>query len=77
VAGSIWTRADADEMLARGTDGIALGRSAIVNPDWPRRASDSAWQPKRPPVTIEELRERGLGQSFAEYMRGWKNFVLE
>ena len=64
TAGSIWTRAEADEMLARGADGIALGRAAIVNPDWPRRAPDPAWHPKRPPVTIAELRERGLGPRF-------------
>jgi len=77
TAGTIWTRTEADELLARGADGIALGRAAIVNPDWPRRASDPMWQPKRPPVTIAELRERGLGQSFAEYMRSWKNFVTD
>jgi 2,4-dienoyl-CoA reductase-like NADH-dependent reductase (Old Yellow Enzyme family) len=77
VAGSIWTRAEADEMLDRGADGVALGRSAIVNPDWPRLATDPDWHPRRPPVTIAELRERGLGERFAEYMRGWKNFVAE
>jgi 2,4-dienoyl-CoA reductase-like NADH-dependent reductase (Old Yellow Enzyme family) len=76
VAGSIWTRADADQMLERGADGVALGRSAIINPDWPRRASDAAWTPKRPPVTIDELGERGLSAPFADYMRGWKNFVV-
>jgi 2,4-dienoyl-CoA reductase-like NADH-dependent reductase (Old Yellow Enzyme family) len=77
TAGSIWTRTQADEMLARGADGIALGRAAIVNPEWPRRASDPAWHPKRPPMTIAELRDRGLGRAFAEYMRGWKDFVAD
>jgi 2,4-dienoyl-CoA reductase-like NADH-dependent reductase (Old Yellow Enzyme family) len=75
VAGSIWTRDEADQLLARGADGVALGRSAIVNPDWPKRAADSAWLPKRPPITVEELRERGLSPQFVEYMRAWKNFV--
>jgi 2,4-dienoyl-CoA reductase-like NADH-dependent reductase (Old Yellow Enzyme family) len=75
VAGSVWTRDEADELLARGADGVALGRSAILNPDWPKHATDAAWQPKRPPVTIEELRDRGLSAPFAEYMRAWKNFV--
>jgi 2,4-dienoyl-CoA reductase-like NADH-dependent reductase (Old Yellow Enzyme family) len=69
VAGSIWTRSEADQMLDRGADGVALGRSAIVNPDWPRHAADPAWLPLRPPVTIAELRERGLSPRFAEYMR--------
>ena len=76
AAGSIWTRAEADEILGRGADGIALGRSAIVNPDWPRRAVETAWEPKRPPVTVDELRQRGLSPRFAEYMRAWKNFVV-
>jgi 2,4-dienoyl-CoA reductase-like NADH-dependent reductase (Old Yellow Enzyme family) len=76
VAGSVWTRQEADELLARGADAVALGRSAIVNPEWPRLASSAAWEPKRPPVTVEELIERGLSPRFAEYMRAWKNFVV-
>lgn len=76
VAGTIWTREEADRMLALGADGVALGRSAIVNPDWPKRIAETAWEPKRPPVTIDELRARGLGPSFAEYMRSWKGFVV-
>lgn len=75
VAGTVWTREDAESLLARGADGIALGRSAIVNPDWPRRVTEHGWEPKRPPVTIEELQARGLSPRFAEYMRQWKGFV--
>ncbi|CAN5922921.1 NADH-dependent flavin oxidoreductase [soil metagenome] len=77
VAGALWTRAEAEGMLARGADAVALGRAAIVNPDWPRRAAEEGWEPKRPPVTVEELRERGLGPAFAGYMRNWKSFVSE
>ena len=61
--------------MGRAGDGVALGRSAIVNPDWPLRVAESAWAPTRPPVTIDELRARGLGASFAEYMRTWRGFV--
>ncbi|MBX3207338.1 MAG: NADH:flavin oxidoreductase [Labilithrix sp.] len=75
VAGAVWTRAEAEHLLGEGADGIALGRSAIVNPDWPLRAVEHGWEPRRPPVTIEELRARGLGPGFAEYMRRWKGFV--
>jgi 2,4-dienoyl-CoA reductase-like NADH-dependent reductase (Old Yellow Enzyme family) len=75
VAGTIWTGTEAQEMLRLGADGVALGRSAIVNPDWPVRFHDPAWEPRRPPVTIDELRARGLGPAFAEYMRSWKGFV--
>ena len=77
AAGALWTRDDADQVLTLGADGVALGRSAIVNRDWPRRARDGGWQPRRPPVTIEELRAEGLSEPFAAYMRSWKGFVQE
>lgn len=75
AAGSVWTREDAEALLAKGADAVALGKAAIVNPDWPRCLSDPSFAPKRPPVTIEELRARGLNATFAEYMRNWKGFV--
>ncbi|MFT3770192.1 MAG: NADH:flavin oxidoreductase [Minicystis sp.] len=77
AAGNIWTRADAELLLDKGADMVALGRSAIANPDWPLRAADPAWEPRRPPLTVTELRERGLGEAFAGYMRRWKGFVTD
>ena len=77
AAGALWTRDDADQAIALGADGVALGRSAIVNRDWPLRARDGGWQPRRPPVTLEELRAEGLSETFAGYMRSWKGFVQE
>ena len=75
VAGSLWTRADAERMLALGADGVSLGRCAIANPDWPDRISDPAWEPKRPPLTRQELLDRGLSSAFVGYMSSWKGFV--
>jgi 2,4-dienoyl-CoA reductase-like NADH-dependent reductase (Old Yellow Enzyme family) len=75
VAGKVWTRAEAEALLEKGADVIALGRSAIANPDWPERAADAGWEPKRPPLTPGELRERALSDGFVEYMRRWKGFV--
>ena len=75
VAGSVWTREEAEFLLEKGADGVALARAAILNPDWPLRAIESGWEPKRPPVTIEELQARGLSAQFAGYMRTWKGFV--
>ena len=77
VAGNIWTRAEAENLLELGADGVALGRSAIVNPDWPLRVADKNWEPKRPPLTVAELEARGLSPAFATYMRNWKNFVAD
>jgi 2,4-dienoyl-CoA reductase-like NADH-dependent reductase (Old Yellow Enzyme family) len=77
AAGAIWTRAEADAVIELGADGVALGRSAIVNRDWPLQARRDAWQPRRPPVTMADLRDEGLSEAFAGYMRMWKGFVEE
>ncbi|MFO0631860.1 MAG: NADH:flavin oxidoreductase [Nannocystaceae bacterium] len=77
VAGSIWTRAEAEQQLARGADLVAIGRAAIVNPRWGLDVREPGFEPRRPPVTIAELRQMGLGPRFAEGMRRWKDFVRE
>lgn len=77
VAGHLWTRAEAEACLDLGADGVALGRSAIANPTWPRDIQDPAWEPRRPPFTVKELEERGLSEKFARYMGKWKGFVID
>jgi 2,4-dienoyl-CoA reductase-like NADH-dependent reductase (Old Yellow Enzyme family) len=77
VAGKIWTRAEGEALLDRGADVVALARSAIANPAWPLCIADPTWEPKRPPLTTAELRERGLNAAFAGYMRNWKGFVAD
>ena len=77
AAGNIWTRADADALLNLGADGVALGRSAIANPDWPLQVAEKNWEPRRPPLTVAELQDRGLSPAFADYMKQWKGFVAE
>ena len=75
LAGKVWTRADADAVLARGADAVALGRAAIANPDWPQRAAEPGWSPKLPPLTPAELAERGCSPVYAKYLERWKGFV--
>ncbi|MFO0618655.1 MAG: NADH:flavin oxidoreductase [Polyangiaceae bacterium] len=75
VAGKIWSREDAQRALELGADAVALGRSGIANPRWPEEVARDGKEPKRPPLTIDELVERGLSPAFAESMRQWKNFV--
>lgn len=76
VAGKIWTRAEAEQLLALGADGVALGRSGILNPDWPLQIASPTFEPLRPPVTIDQLRSLDLSPPFAEYMRRWQGFVV-
>ncbi len=75
AAGSVWTRQEAERVLELGADAVALARAAIVNPEWANRAADPLWEPRRPPLTPEELHERGVSPPFVEYVRRWKNFV--
>lgn len=76
ACGKIWTRVDAEAVMARGADAIALGRAGICNPDWPRDTA-AGREIKRSPITHEELVERAVSPRFAGYLRRWKNFVAE
>ncbi len=77
AAGGIWTRSDAEAALMRGADAVAVARAAIANPDWASRVADPSWQPRRPPLTVAELRDRGLSEAFASFLRDWPGFVAD
>ena len=77
VAGGIWSRDDAEALLEKGATAVAIGRAAILNPDWPARSAEPAWEPRRPPMTVAELGERGVSERFAGYLRNWKGFVAD
>ena len=75
--GGIWTPEQAGQIMAEGADMVGLGRAAIGNPDWPIRAQQPQYQPDRPPYTEAHLRQAALSDRFIDYMRRWKNFVME
>lgn len=77
AAGGVWTPAEAQAVLDRGADLVALGRAAIINPDWPREAASPGWEPRRPPLTVAELEARAVSPLFAGYLRRWKGFVAD
>ena len=77
AAGAVWTRADAETLLDRGATAVAVGRAAVANPEWASRVVEASWEPRRPPLKIAELLERGLNPAFAAYMRNWKGFVAD
>lgn len=77
TAGKIWTLAEAEGQLAKGADMVALGRSAILNPDWPKDAPKGDAAIKKPPITRAELIERGVSPLFAGYLTKWKGLVAD
>lgn len=77
TAGKVWTEAEALAQLDHGADAVALGRAAIVNPEWPTVVVQQRGQPRRTPVTAQILRDCALGPAFIEYMRRWQGFVSD
>lgn len=77
AAGAVWTVEEAQALLDKGTDIVALGRAAIANPDWPLLARDVAWSPKRPPLSAAELHERAVSPKLVSYLRNFRGFVAE
>ena len=77
AAGAIWTRADAETVLSQGADFVSLGRSAIVEPDWPKFARAPGFEPRRPPLTLAEFEARAVSPRFVKYLRSFKNMVTD
>jgi 2,4-dienoyl-CoA reductase-like NADH-dependent reductase (Old Yellow Enzyme family) len=76
ACGGMWSRADAERAMSRGADAIALGRAAILNPDWPKQVR-AGHEPMRPPITKAQLAERAVSAKFATYLTRWKNLVSD
>ncbi len=74
TAGKIWTLADAEKALELGATVVALGRSGILNPDWPKTVGIGE-EPRTPPMSAADLEARAVSPAFVEYLRRWKNFV--
>jgi 2,4-dienoyl-CoA reductase-like NADH-dependent reductase (Old Yellow Enzyme family) len=75
--GSLWTKEEAEKQLEMGADFVALGRSGIANPDWPRRAAEEGFTPERPPFSEANLLSKALSPKFVKYMRNFKGFVSD
>jgi len=77
AAGQIWDRNGAQAVLDLGADVVALGRSGILNPNWPKQIANTAWEPKRLPVTPQYLSEVGLTPVFINRLRIRPGFLDE
>ena len=75
AAGGVWTRADAESVLQRGADVVAVGRAAIAHPDWPQRVIDPSFDPTRPPWTVEQLEAADVGPGLLAYLRRFPGLV--
>lgn len=74
-AGTLWTRADAERQLELGASAVALGRAAILNPDWPREFEREGFDPRRPPVSASTLASLSVGPAFIDYLRPRPGFI--
>ena len=77
TAGHIWDRKDAQQVLDLGADVIALGRAAILNPNWPKDIVDPNWQPQRLPTTAAYLATVGLQPVFINRLRPRPGFMAD
>lgn len=76
AAGKIWSRADAEGVIAKGADVVSLGRSGILDPDWPKMIA-AGIEPVRPPMTRAALGARAVSPRFQGYLTAWRNLVAD
>lgn len=78
AAGNLRTAAAAASMIEAGFDFAMIGRGAIVNHDFARRAlADADYAPPALPVPASLLAEEGVSPVFLEYLRSFRDFVAE
>lgn len=79
VAGKIRTPQEAEATLAADVDWVMLGRTAMLQHDFPNRyASDPNFVPVQMPVTSQYLTQEGLSQKFQDYIRPrWPEFFVD
>ncbi|MBT61077.1 MAG: NADH:flavin oxidoreductase [Euryarchaeota archaeon] len=75
--GAVWSSSDAQWLMQQGADLIGVGRAGIAHPDWANHLAKADYSPQRPPFTEQHLLEADLSPVFVEYMKRWKNFVIE
>jgi len=68
AAGSVWTRAEVESLLSLGADAVAVGKAAILDPDWARRIEDPAFVPERGPLSRAALSAAAVGPAFQDYL---------
>ncbi|HLT31540.1 MAG TPA: NADH:flavin oxidoreductase [Myxococcaceae bacterium] len=75
AAGAVWTREEAEAVLELGADLVALGKSAILDPDWPLRSREPGFKPLRGPLAEAQFAERAVGPAFVRYLERFEGMV--
>ena len=75
--GAVWTSKDAQWLMDEGADLVGVARVAIAHPDWPEHLDNPDYSPQRPPFSEQHLLDVELSPIFVNYMKRWKNFVLD
>jgi 2,4-dienoyl-CoA reductase-like NADH-dependent reductase (Old Yellow Enzyme family) len=79
VAGKIYSAETSQKCLDHGADFVFIGRSSIVQHDFPKRAiADDSYVAQRFPVTREYLKGENVGPAFIHYLaKQWPNYVSD
>jgi 2,4-dienoyl-CoA reductase-like NADH-dependent reductase (Old Yellow Enzyme family) len=75
AAGGVWTLDDALRLHDHGADVVAVGRAAIVDPEWPRHVVEQGREPVRGPRTVEQYADVDVSARFAQYLRRFPGMV--
>lgn len=76
VAGGVSTRADAVRAESAGADVVALGRAAIVHPDWPQASLAPDFAPLQTPWEPDYLRSVAVGEPLLAYIGNFPGMVV-
>jgi len=75
VAGGVRDRASVERAFAAGVDVVAVGKAAIVHPDFARLVEDADWSPAPTPWSPELLQEAAVGSKMYAYLRNFSGMV--
>lgn len=76
-AGGVWTADDVTALMGQGADVVAVGRAAILDPDWIQHVVIEGRAPIRGPLTPTELAAVDVSPTFATYLRRFPGLVTE
>lgn len=78
VAGKIYAADDARRVIEAGVDFVTIGRAAILHHDFPQQVrNNTMFKMKSLPVSVEYLKNEGVGKNFIEYLKNWPGFVVD